>query len=101
MIFALNVYDVVPGKESVYADYAVKAAAVAETLDIKFVGAGTDVLREIMGQTRNHFALVEFRDVEAFDVFMQKLADNDLHKLRESSTENYIWTLYDKWEFGN
>jgi uncharacterized protein (DUF1330 family) len=101
MIFALNVYDVIPGKESLYADYATKAAAVAAALDVKFVAAGTEVRREIMGQTRNHFAVVEFQDIDAFDVFMQKLADEDLHKLREQATENYIWTLYDKWVFGD
>ena len=28
MIYALNVYDIVPGKESMYAEYATEAGAV-------------------------------------------------------------------------
>ena len=101
VIYALNVYDIVAGKESLYASYAAQAAAVAETIDVKFIAAGDKTLREIAGQSRSHFALVKFADLETFDFFMRKLDENDLHRLREEATENYIWTLYDPWKFGN
>jgi len=100
MIYALNVYDIIPGKESVYADYAAAAGAVIATLDMRIVAAGDKPIREITGQSRNHFVLAEFADVESFDRLMDGLAERDLHRLRESATENYIWTLYEPWNFG-
>lgn len=32
-----------------------------------------------------------------FDEFMHRLEMHNLHILRETSTENYIWTLFDHW----
>jgi len=101
VIYALNVYDVIDGKESVYATYAEKAAPIIDGLGITVVAAGDKAIREISGQTRNHFVVVQFANVETFDALMAGLEANDLHRLREEATENYIWTLYKPWGFGD
>ncbi len=101
MIYALNVYDVVAGKESVYTTYAEKAASIIEQLGLNVVAGGDIVIREIAGQARNHFVVVQFPDLEAFEALMEGLKAADLHHLREEATENYIWTLYEAWGFGD
>jgi uncharacterized protein (DUF1330 family) len=101
MIYALNVYDVIVGKESVYASYAEQAAPLIEGLDMAIVAAGHNPIREMSGQTRNHFVLAQFPDVETFEALMAALEAHDLHRLREEATENYIWTLYEQWDFSD
>lgn len=99
MIYALNVYDIIPGKESTYARYVESIAPLFENFDMAVAAAGQNPIREISGQTRNHFALVQFADIENFDGFMAALKENDFHRLREESTDNYLWTIYEAWGF--
>lgn len=63
------------------------------------MAGGDIVIREIVGQTRNHFVFVQFPDLEAFEELMKDLKAADLRHLREDATENYIWTLYEAWGF--
>jgi hypothetical protein len=100
MIHGLNVYDIIPGKESIYASYVEKSPPLFKNFDMGVAAAaGENWLREISGQTRNHFALVQFADLENFDGFIAALAENDFHRLREEATENYLWTVYEAWGF--
>ena len=97
MIYALNVYDIIPGKEAVYAEYIEKAGPLAAGLNVRVVAAGQNPLRELSGQSRNHFVVAGFPDLAAFDSLMAALRLHDLHRLREAATENYIWTVYEAW----
>jgi antibiotic biosynthesis monooxygenase (ABM) superfamily enzyme len=99
MIYALNVYDIIPGKEAIYASYVESIAPLIKNFDMAIAAAGQNPIREISGRTRNHFALVQFADLENFDGFMAALEKNDFHRLREQSTENYLWTIYEAWGF--
>jgi Domain of unknown function (DUF1330) len=100
VIYALNVYDIIPGKEAVYARYAENAAPLFTGLDMTIVAAGHKPIREITGQTRDHFVLARFDQLETFESLMAALAARDLHRLREEATANYIWTIYEPWDFG-
>jgi len=100
VIYALNVYDIIAGKESDYASYAAQAAAIIERLDMAIIAAGHNPIRELHGQTRNHFVVASFPRLEIFESLMAELAAHDLHRLREQATENYIWTVYESWGFG-
>lgn len=99
MIYALNVYDIIPGREDQYAAYVQQISPLFEHFDMAIVAAGDKPIRTLMGQSRNHFALVRFADIDQFDGFMAAMTEHDCHKLREGSTENYIWTLYEPWGF--
>ncbi len=100
-IYALDVYDVVTVKESIHATYAEKTASIIEQLGLNVVAGGDIVIREIVGQARNHFVVVQFPDLEVFEELMEGLKAAGLHHLREDATENYIWTLYEAWGFGD
>lgn len=100
MTDALNVDDIVPGRESRSAEYAAAAGAIIGALDLRRVAAGEKPLLCLSARARNRFALAEFVEVATFVTLMQRFGDADLYRLREGATANYIGALYGRWQFG-
>lgn len=98
MPYALNLFDIVPGQESVYREYLQGTYRQITDLDAALVVAGHDPLRELRGNQRKNLMVVRFGTEADFASLMQRLQDHDLHRLREASTTNYIWTLFDDWD---
>ena len=99
MIYALNLFNLIPGKENDYRDYSVKAGRIIFRLGGKVVSAGTGPLREMHGETtRRHLVVVEFPSLEVFEQFIDEAETQNIHHLRENSTTDYIWTLYQPWD---
>ena len=46
-------------------------------------------------RTRRQMIVVEFPGVEVFEQFIDEAETRNIHPLRENSTADYIWTLYD------
>jgi len=98
MIYALNVFNLVPGREAEYRDYSVKAGKIIYGLGGKVLGAGQGPLREMHGNTtRRQMIVVEFPSLEIFEQFIDEAENQNIHHLRENSTADYIWTLYEPW----
>jgi len=51
MIYALNLFNLIPGKENEYRDYSVRAGRIIFGLGGRVVSAGTGPLREMHGDT--------------------------------------------------
>jgi uncharacterized protein (DUF1330 family) len=99
MIYALNLFNLIPGKENDYRDYSVKAGRIIFGLGGKVVSAGTGPLREMHGETtRRQLIVVEFPSLEVFEQFIDEAENQNIHHLRENSTTDYIWTLYHPWD---
>jgi uncharacterized protein (DUF1330 family) len=99
MIYALNVFNLIPGRESQYRDYSVKAGKIIYGLGGKVVSAGTGPLRQMHGDTtRCQMIVVEFPSIEVFEQFIDEAETQNIHSLREDSTSDYIWTLYEPWD---
>lgn len=98
MIYALNLYDIKEGEEDTYRQYVTQATAQLKGLNAKPVCTGNPPVRRLKGDSRQHMLVMKFGNEADFDAFMQRLEEEDLHRLRESSTENYIWTLYKHWD---
>lgn len=98
MLYALNVFDIVPGKEAVYKDYSLKAGRIIYGLGGRVIssGRGPETLRGEPG--RECFILVEFASREVFQQFHEAATEQDIHLLRETSTRNYIWQLFPPWD---
>lgn len=98
MIYALNVFDILPGKESHYRDYSIQAGRVIYDLGGRVVLSGHRP--EMLGGdiNRNFFILVEFPSREVFQKFYDAGLKQDIHRLRESTTINYIWQLFEPWD---
>ncbi len=98
MIYALNLYDIVEGEESTYKKYVALATQQLAGIDAKAVASGTQPIKQLKGKTRQHMLIMQFGQIEDFDLFMQRLNEQHLHQLRETSTDNYIWTVYQNWD---
>lgn len=98
MIYAMNVYDLKADKEDVYKEYIKKTAEVAADIQGEVVIAGHNPIKTLSGNGRSHFAVIKFPSLEAFETMIELQNQNELHELRESVTENYLWTLYEEWD---
>lgn len=101
MIFAMNLYDIVEGKEDIYKEYMKQSVELMEGIDAEPVAAGHNPRKELSGETREHFVIMKFGSMKDFDSLMERQEANEVNKLREVSTENYIWTMYDEWDLGS
>lgn len=98
MPYALNLFDIVPGQESTYREYLQGTYQQIQDLDAALVVAGHNPIRELRGEQRKNLMIVRFGTEADFATLMQRLQEKDLHRLREASTTNYIWTLFDDWD---
>ena len=47
---------------------------------------------------RDYMIVVEFPSETVFQSFIEEAERQDIHSLRENSTTDYIWTLYEPWD---
>jgi uncharacterized protein (DUF1330 family) len=101
MIYVLNLYDLIPGKEDQYRDYMRQAGPLLAKFGARPVVTAHAPLAMLEGDNeRAHMIIVEFPDKSAFDEFYAAADAAKLHPLREGATRNYIWTVYDGWDLG-
>jgi len=98
MIYALNVFNIVPGQEAVYADYSVKAGKIIYGLGGRVVCSGYQPIQNLKSDVqRSQFIVVAFPSRDIFDQFHAEAESQDIHRLREGATTDYIWTLFEPW----
>jgi uncharacterized protein (DUF1330 family) len=99
MVYALNVFNLVVGAEDVYRDYSVKAGKIIYSMGGRVVAAGRDPIRNMHGDIeRGYLIVVEFPSEQVFQAFLDEAEKQDIHRLREGSTRDYIWSLYEPWD---
>jgi uncharacterized protein (DUF1330 family) len=99
MIYALNVFNLIPGKQDQYRDYSVKAGKIIYGLGGRVLAAGWQPLRYMHGDVqRQQMIVVEFPSEEVFQQFLDEAQRQCIHELREGATTDYIWTLYRPWD---
>jgi uncharacterized protein (DUF1330 family) len=99
MVYALNVFNLVADREHEYADYSVRAGKIIYGLGGRVVASGWNPIRNIHGdRERRHMVVVEFPSEAVFQQFLDEGERQGIHPLREHSTTDYIWTLYEPWD---
>jgi uncharacterized protein (DUF1330 family) len=99
VLYALNVFNLIPGREDDYREYNLRAGRIIYALGGKVVVAGRDPVRELHGdESRRYLIVVEFPSEDVFQKFLDQAEQDDIHRLRESATTDYIWTLYEPWD---
>ena len=99
MVYALNIFNLVSGKESLYREYSVKAGKIIYSKGGKVLSSAWKPIRKMKGDIeRRYMIVVEFPSKEVFQEFLDKAKSENIHQLRESSTKDYIWTLYEPWD---
>jgi uncharacterized protein (DUF1330 family) len=99
MVYALNAFTLLPGKDDQYREYSVRAGKVIYGLGGKVVASGHQPIRHMHGDAlRQQFVVVEFPSEAVFQAMIDELDRQNLHELRETATKDYIWTLYRHWD---
>jgi uncharacterized protein (DUF1330 family) len=100
MIYALNLFNFIPGKEDVYRDYSSKAGKLIYGLGGRIVCSGHQPIRHLKtdDKTREQFIIVEFPSEDAFNKFYSPTENQVIHQLREASTRDYLWSLFKTWD---
>ena len=99
MVYALNVFNIKEGREDEYREFSVRAGKIIYGMGGKVVSSGWNPIRQIHGdQERRHLIVVDFPSEKVFQDFLDQAEKDDIHKLRENSTSEYIWTLYKTWD---
>ena len=99
MVYALNVFNLRPGKDDQYRDYSVKAGKIIYGFGGKVLASGWQPLRRMHeDRERRHFIVVEFPSEAVFQQFLDEAERQHLHELRETACTDYIWTLYQPWD---
>ena len=98
MVYALNVFNLVSSKENLYREYSVKAGKIIYSKGGKVISSACNPIRKLKGDIdRRYMIVVEFPSKEVFQEFLEEAEIQNIHRLRESSTKDYIWTLYEPW----
>ncbi len=99
MVYALNVFNLLADREGDYAEYSVKAGKIIYGLGGRVIASGWKPIRKLRGGTeRREMIVVEFPSEEVFQQFLDEGERQGIHPLREDSTTDYIWTLYEPWD---
>jgi len=97
MIYTLNLFDIRTGKIELYREYSLEAGRVISSLNGKPICSGWHSKTLRGNEFREYFIVVEFPSQEALDSFLYDPRNAKMHKLREVSTENYIWKVFEPW----
>jgi uncharacterized protein (DUF1330 family) len=99
MVYALNVFNFVPGREDQYRDYSVRAGRIIYGMGGRVVASGWKPIRRMHeDRERRHMIVVQFPSEQVFQAFIDEAEKQGLHEMREGSTTDYIWTLYEPWD---
>ena len=99
MVYALNVFNFIDGKEDDYREYSIKAGKIIYGKGGRVVSSGWNPIHNLHGdRTRNYMIVVEFPSEQIFQDFLNEADKQNIHPLREESTTDYIWTLYEPWD---
>ena len=102
MVYALNIFNLLPEKENDYREYSIKAGKIIYSKGGKVITSGWNPIRNIHGDIiRKYMIVVEFPNEEIFQEFLDEAEKYNIHPLREDSTKDYIWTLYKNWDIRN
>jgi uncharacterized protein (DUF1330 family) len=99
VVYALNVFNLLPERENEYRDYSVKAGKIIYGLGGRVVASGWKPIRKMHGDTeRRYLIVVEFPSESVFQTFIDEADKQNIHHLRENACTDYIWTLYESWD---
>ncbi len=99
MVYALNVFNLLPERENEYRDYSVKAGKIIYAMGGRVVVSGWKPIRNLHGDTeRRYLIVVEFPSEAVFQAFLDEADKQNIHHLRENACTDYIWTLYEPWD---
>ena len=84
MVYALNVFNFLKGKENDYRDYSIKAGKIIYSKGGKVISSGWNPIRNMHGdRERRYMIVVEFPSEKIFQDFLDEAENHLLNYLNE------------------
>ncbi len=93
MIIALNLFDVVPGKEAMYADYLRRVLPILEQHHARVLFYGRTRARFLGPCDQEYCGIIAYEDPTDLARFSHDPAFMAIKSLRDNSTRNYVLTV--------
>lgn len=98
MVYTLNLFDIRPESLDLYRQYSREAGQSIAALGGQVTCSGWHPHTLRGEELRSYFIIVAFPSHETFATFLNDPQYEAMHALREASTENYIWKLFEIWD---
>lgn len=93
MLIALNLFDIVPGKEAVYAEYLRRVEPILQRHHARVMFYGVTRSRFLGSCDQEYCGIIAYEDPEDFFRFSRDPAFAEIRLLRDKSTRNYVLTV--------
>lgn len=96
MVYALNVFNLIPSQKKNYKKYSIEAGKIIYSKGSKVIASGWNPIRNLHREIQRDYAvIVKFPSEKFFQECLDEAEKKDIRSLRENSTKDYIWTLYE------
>ena len=93
MIIALNLFDVVPGKEAMYAEYLRRVRPILERHRARVLFYGRTRARFLGSCDQGYCGIIAYEDLADLARFSRDPEFKEIRSLRDGSTANYVLTV--------
>lgn len=93
MIIALNLFDIVPGKEATYAEYLRRVGPILERHHARVLFYGRTRARFLGSCGQEYCGIIAYEDPTDLVRFSHDPEFKEIKSLRDDSTRNYVLTV--------
>ena len=98
MIVVLNLFDILPGRESEYAEYLRRVQSVLDRHGAKVLLYGLTRMIYMGAYTQEYCGLVAYPDVQALKAFSHDEEFLAIRPMRDESTRNYFMSAVESFD---
>ena len=98
MLFVLNLFDIVPGREGDYAEYLRLVEPILDRYGAKVLLYGQTRMIYMGNCTQEYCGLVAYPDIKSLRDLSHDEAFEAIRRMRDDSTENYVLTVIEGFE---
>ncbi len=96
MIVVLNLFDLIPGQEAVYAEYLRRVQSLLERHRARVLCYGQTRARFMEGQSQEYCGIIAYESPEDLCRFSRDPEFAEIRALRDRSTTNYALTVVEQ-----
>jgi uncharacterized protein (DUF1330 family) len=93
MLIALNLFDIIPGKEALYAEYLRRVAPILERNHARVLFYGRTRARFLGSCGQEYCGIIAYENPEDLCSFSRDPEFLEIRSLRDDSTRNYVLTV--------
>jgi uncharacterized protein (DUF1330 family) len=96
MIVALNLFDIIPGKESIYAEYLRRVRPILERHHARVLFYGRTRARFLGSCDQEYCGIIAYEDPTDLARFSHDPEFTEIKSLRDASTRDYVLTVVEE-----